>query len=241
MTPEERDLITGLFDRLKAADSPDKDREAEDLIRRQIGEHPAAPYLLTQTVLVQEQALRGAETRIATLEKQLADAQRNSAAPSSSGGSFLGRVRRPWDTAAPAPNTPSYQPPYQPQAAQPAYQPGYAAPAGGGFLQNAMATAAGVAGGALLFEGIERMMGHGSGPFGGSGFGGGGLGNGLASSPWGNAQTAPVENVTVNNYYGDAAPGGEGPQTKDADYQTADFDTTDDSDGGDSGSDVDYT
>ena len=33
-------------------------------------------------------------------------------------------------------------------------------PAGGGFLRTAMATAAGVAGGALLFEGIRGMMGH---------------------------------------------------------------------------------
>jgi hypothetical protein len=231
MTPEERDLISSLFDRLRTADSPDKDRDAEDLIRRKIGEHPAAPYLLTQTVLVQEQALRGAEARIATLEKQLTDAQRNSAAQPAGGGSFLGHVRRPWDTPAPAAAAPAYQP----QPAAPAYQPAYAAPAGGGFLQNAMATAAGVAGGALLFEGIERMMGHGSGPF-----GGGGLGSGLASSPWGNAQTAPVENVTVNNYYGDTAPGG--PQSSDASFQEADYDTTDDSDsGGDLGGDVDYT
>ena len=230
MTPEERDLISGLFDRLQAADSPDKDREAEDLIRRQVASHPAAPYLLTQTVLVQEQALRGAEARIAALEKQLADAQRNAPAAPAGGGSFLGRVRRPWDTAAPPP-APS---PYQPQPPQPAYQPAYAAPAGGGFLQNAMATAAGVAGGALLFEGIERMMGHGAGPFGGGGFGGGGL----ANSPWGNAQ-APVENVTVNNYYGDAAPDG-AEQSTQADYQTADYDTTDDS-GDSGGSDVDYT
>ena len=36
--------------------------------------------------------------------------------------------------------------------------------AGGGFLRTAMATAAGVAGGALLFEGIRGLMG--SNPFG---------------------------------------------------------------------------
>jgi hypothetical protein len=37
---------------------------------------------------------------------------------------------------------------------------------GGGFLRSAMATAAGVAGGALLFEGIRGLMG--SNPFGSS-------------------------------------------------------------------------
>ena len=40
-----------------------------------------------------------------------------------------------------------------------------AAPAGGSFLRTAMATAAGVAGGALLFQGISSLMG--SNPFGG--------------------------------------------------------------------------
>ena len=38
--------------------------------------------------------------------------------------------------------------------------------AGGGFLRSAMATAAGVAGGALLFEGIRSLMGSHPGPFG---------------------------------------------------------------------------
>src|SRR5262249_20109255 len=37
---------------------------------------------------------------------------------------------------------------------------------GGGFLRSALATAAGVAGGALLFEGIRGMLGHNPGPFG---------------------------------------------------------------------------
>ena len=34
------------------------------------------------------------------------------------------------------------------------------AAAGGGFLRSALTTAAGVAGGALLFEGIRNMFGH---------------------------------------------------------------------------------
>ncbi len=36
---------------------------------------------------------------------------------------------------------------------------------GGGFLRSALTTAAGVAGGALLFEGIRSMLGHNPGPF----------------------------------------------------------------------------
>ena len=51
-----------------------------------------------------------------------------------------------------------------------------------------MTTAAGVAGGALLFEGIEHMMGGGS---------------ALAQTPSAAPPTPVVENTTVNNYYGD--------------------------------------
>ena len=58
---------------------------------------------------------------------------------------------------------------------------------GGSFLGSMAATAAGVAGGAFLFQGIENMMGH---------HGGG------ASGLMGQNGAVPVENTTVNNYYG---------------------------------------
>jgi hypothetical protein len=64
------------------------------------------------------------------------------------------------------------------------------APPGGGFssfLGQAAATAAGVAGGEFLFQGIENMFGHH-----GGGFGGGGYAN----------EALPTEYVTINNYYG---------------------------------------
>jgi uncharacterized protein len=59
-------------------------------------------------------------------------------------------------------------------------------------LQGALTTAAGVAGGALLFQGIEGLIGHNPGPFSGALTPSGGLMGG---------QT-PVENTEViNNYY----------------------------------------
>jgi uncharacterized protein len=260
MTPEERDLVNGLFARLKAADSPDKDPEAAELIRGNVTAFPAAPYLLAQTVLVQEQALNGAQARIAALEKELADAHASRPAQSTS---FLGGLRQAfgvggvtapaasqsssgssWATRAGAAAPPAYQPQQQ-QWAQPTYAPppaygaGYGS--GGGFLRSALSTAAGVAGGALMFEGIERMLGHGVGPFGGyAGFGG---------SPWGGGM--PAENVTVNNYY-DGQPAERGdqhltdgnfanndPQVQDADYVQDDNSGSgfDDGSGGDLGGD----
>ena len=92
---------------------------------------------------------------------------------------------------------PAYQPQYQ---APPQYAaaPAYGAPAPGpspvgGFLRSAATTAAGVAAGALAFEGIESLMHGGFGHEGGGGWGGGGYGSGAP----------PVEETVINNYYDD--------------------------------------
>ncbi len=150
MQPQERELILGLFDRLRPFDSQPRDPEAERLIADAVARQPSTAYLLTQTVLVQEQALKAAQDRIAELEAKVGAGQ-----PSPG---FLGSAPRigPWGSA--------------PAAAPPARSPLQAALApqpsgGGGFLRTALTTAAGVAGGALLFEGIRNMLGHNPGPF----------------------------------------------------------------------------
>ncbi len=158
MQSEERELITGLFGRLQPFESQPRDGEAEALIKDLAVRQPAAPYLLVQTVLVQEQALKAAQERIAELEARGAGA-----APAASG--FLGSAPKisPWGApAAAAAPRPSVPPTRSPLQAAVAPQQG----GGGGFLRTAMATAAGVAGGALLFEGIRNLMGSNPGPFG---------------------------------------------------------------------------
>jgi hypothetical protein len=160
MQAEERELISGLFGRLQPFEAQPRDSEAEAMIKEGVARQPAAPYLLVQTVLVQEQALKAAQERIAELE-----AKAGGAAPAASG--FLGSAPKigPWGAAQPAapatprPSVPSTRSPLQ--AALAPQQGG-----GGGFLRTAMATAAGVAGGALLFEGIRNLMGSNPGPFG---------------------------------------------------------------------------
>ena len=154
MQAEERELITGLFGRLQPFESQPRDNEADALIKEAVGRQPAAPYLLVQAVLVQEQALKAAQERIAELEAKAG------ATPAASG--FLGSAPKigPWGApAAPPASVPSTRSPLQ--AAVSPQQGG-----GGGFLRTAMATAAGVAGGALLFEGIRNLMGSNAGPFG---------------------------------------------------------------------------
>jgi uncharacterized protein len=169
MQSEERDLIEGLFGRLKAYETQPRDPEADRLIGSLVAGQPGTPYLLIQTVLVQEHALKAAQARIAELEAKAA------ATPPPS---FLGSAPKigPWGaapSAAPA-SAPGASPAAPPPTAPPPTAPWQAsAPqqqAGGGFLRSALTTAAGVAGGALLFDGIRSMFGHSS-PFGAGSFG----------------------------------------------------------------------
>ncbi|MBI3275294.1 MAG: DUF2076 domain-containing protein, partial [Methylocystis sp.] len=86
MSPEERQLLAGLFERTRSAATAPRDQEAETFINEQIGAQPAAPYLLAQTVLVQDQALQAANQRLQELEGRIKELESQ---PRESGG-FLG-------------------------------------------------------------------------------------------------------------------------------------------------------
>ncbi len=214
MTPQEKDLITTLLTRLKSAESQGTDPEAEALIRQALAEQPDAPYFLVQTVLIQDISLHNAQNRIGGLEKELAEAKQ---APQKPAPSFLGGLfgrsdpapaepssgsvpaSGPWThAAAPAPEQPHAPPPAggYPQAGNPpAVAPGMfgGGTAGGGFLRSAAATAAGVAGGSLLFDGIRSLFGH--------SYAGGLMGN--------QGMTPGLGESVINNYYG-TDPGAQG-------------------------------
>ena len=220
MNPQEKELLTTLLDRVKNAPRQDKDPEADALIRQAMAAQPDLPYYLTQTVLIQDLSLHQAQQRIADLEKQLADAQQ---AAKPSVGSFLGGLfgsRPPAQASGPAQAGPPQAGPWtrSPQVAaappgQPYGQPGYAPQpgygqqpmggggfmgggmggAGGGFLRSAAATAAGVAGGALLFQGISSLF-----------------GNHYAGGLMSGGMTPGLGETVVNNYYGNDAGGAGG-------------------------------
>ena len=58
MYPEERQMIAGLFDRVRAAEQAPRDRDAEAYIAGRAKESPNAAYTLAQVVLVQELELK---------------------------------------------------------------------------------------------------------------------------------------------------------------------------------------
>ncbi len=200
MTPQERQMIDDLFDRLARLENAPRDPDAVAAIAQGLRQAPNAVYALVQTVLVQDEALKRANSRIQELEADGAPAQQPS-------GGFLNSMRgaifgqeqqhgsvpnvpppssRPvWNsgqvmqqTQAPGhyDQAPYGQPPSYAQ--QPSYgQPYGAAPMGGGgsFLGTAAAAAAGMIGGSLLLGSIRSMMGGSHQGFGDAA----GLGSGL--------------------------------------------------------------
>jgi hypothetical protein len=93
MNGEERQLITGLFDRMRNVGAVEKDRDAEALINQSVRQIPDAAYMLVQSVLVQEHALQQAGARIEDLEarvRELEDQASRQPAPQQTSGGFLG-------------------------------------------------------------------------------------------------------------------------------------------------------
>jgi uncharacterized protein len=214
MTPQEQEMIGDLIDRVQKTQLSEKDMDAEQMLQEGLGKNPDALYILSQTVLVQKYALEQAQAQLAQARAQMQHPEPKHA--TSFLGSLLGR------NDAPPPPPPQGYPPPPPQA-YPQYAPvggypQYGPPpmgmgGGGGFLQGAMQTAAGVAAGALAFEGIESLMhgfGHAAG-YGGQGFGGFDGGQ------------RPEE--VVNNYYGDDRGGHEasGAERAEGDRESRDF------------------
>lgn len=254
MSPEERSLLSDLFNRTRGAASTPRDPEAEDLIQRGLREQPHAAYFLAQAVIIQDQALNALTTRIQDLQQQIAELERQKPAepaqPASGGflgglsglfggGQSQGQPQRSGQlyndfahsTRQPSP-APAAQSPWGRDAA-PAGPWGQASASagGGGFLRGALTTAAGVAGGVLVADAVRDLfsphVGGSNGVF-GSNFGNGG---GLFGSG-----AAPVEETVVNNYSlnGDSGNAGDANNLQQADDQSDDGDWLDPGDDNDS-------
>jgi len=152
MTPQERQLVDDLFDRLAGLENAPRDREAERAISEGLARAPQAIYPLVQTVLVQDEALKRADARIRELTGE--------DTPGASGG-FLDSMRQAMTGRASVPSV-RQGPPGNPD---PRWNTGGAFTAagpspGGSFLGTAAASAAGVIGGALLLNSISSMFGR---------------------------------------------------------------------------------
>jgi hypothetical protein len=68
MTPQERQMVDDLFNRLSKVESASRDPDAASAIAQGLRAAPNAVYALVQTVLVQDEALKRANSRIQELE-----------------------------------------------------------------------------------------------------------------------------------------------------------------------------
>jgi hypothetical protein len=199
MTPQERQLVDDLFERLARLESAPRDPDAVAAINEGLRKAPNAVYALVQTALLQDEALKRADARIQELQAQGGAEQQQS-------GGFLDSMRDAifgqGQPRGSVPNVPPREASGRPvwnsgQAMQQAQGPGqynqppygqpYGAPqapmggGGGSFLGTAAAAAAGVVGGSLLLGSIRSMMGGSHQGFGDAA----GLGGGVEDRrPW---------------------------------------------------------
>jgi hypothetical protein len=178
MTPQERQLIDDLFDRLASLERNPRDSEAVRAINEGLRRAPNALYPLVQTTLVQDEALKRADARIRELEDELGvqpgepvkqagflDTMRDALIGKPQGS--VPEVRRapeasPWRTTT-APPGGGYggapQAPGQGSGQGYGQQQMQAPSPGGSFLGTAAATVAGVVGGAMLMNSFRGMFG----------------------------------------------------------------------------------
>lgn len=161
MNNTERDLIERLFQKINqvAAQSAPRDPQAEDLINRNVQQIPGAAYYMAQTMIVQRQALKQAEARIAQLEQHLGMQPGGQ-------GSFLAPQQGGYGQPGYDPRYGQQQPYYNDDRRGGFFGGGGGGFGGGGFLAGAAQTALGVAGGVLLgnaamslFDGVGSAAG----------------------------------------------------------------------------------
>jgi hypothetical protein len=257
MTPQERQLVDDLFDRLSKLEGAPRDPDAAAAIAQGLRSAPNAVYALVQTVLLQDEALKRANSRIQELEAGGAGEQRQS-------GGFLDSMRetifgqdqqrgsvpnvRPPDMAS-RPTWNSGQVLQQAQGPAPYNQAPYGQPygapqapmggGGGSFLGTAAAAAAGVVGGSLLLGSIRSMMGGSHQSFGDTA----GLGDKATSqTPWSDQSGSGLAREAGINDIGSSGRGADDNSraglfdsaSNDDDHDDADLDSDDFNGDGDS-------
>ena len=159
MDHTERQIIDELFGKLRQAETQagPRDGQAEAHIRDQIARQPAAPYLMAQTIVMQEQALAASQARVEELERQA----RQRPSGGFLGGLFGGGSRSAVPAGVNVSGIPGAGPFGQAGGPDPRFA-AYANPnqqrPGGGFMAGAMQTAMGVAGGMLIGSALSSAF-----------------------------------------------------------------------------------
>lgn len=190
MNTQEREQLGNFLQQLAQAQASQKDEEALAMINSTVARQPDAAYLLVQRALILDGALKNAQAQIAQLTNELAQSKATAPAANFLDANAWGRS--PAGSATmPVPPGPAMAPASTPglPAASPMGAPasGFQAPS---FLTSMATTAAGVAAGAFLFQGVNHLL--------------GGHGN---ASPL-SASSVPTDTTIINNYFDPPGSGG---------------------------------
>ena len=180
MNEQEREVIADIFRRLEQVANEPRDAEAERFIAEKLRQQPYASYAMAQTIFIQERALTNLQAEVESLGAEVEEArrraagerwhsvvafrrrvstrganQRRTASDASSRGLPVGRAfgasggarrsgsARIWWAAS------IHSGPWGNQMGQ---------SRGGGFLQGALSTAAGVAGGMMMANALDQRV-----------------------------------------------------------------------------------
>ena len=222
MTPNELADLNLLLEQLIRARGVRKDPDADALIQRALDLQPDAGYLLVQRVLIMEQALDQARARLQAVQAPASQPQNPGVStPAPNMDSTVGALARGLNTRdAGTPSATAFGRSAEPAPAPaPVVDPnrGFGQqPARSSWLGNIASTAAGVAAGAFLFQGVESLLGH---------------HGGLSGSDTHPAQALDDNNAGREQHFSDAA------LNSDDDLLAPDDDSLD----ADSGSDSDFS
>ncbi|QCI24275.1 DUF2076 domain-containing protein [Buchnera aphidicola (Muscaphis stroyani)] len=159
MKDEEKNLIENLFHRLKNTElnSANRDQSADNLIQKLVRKQPFSSYYMTQTILIQEAAIKKMSLKIEELNKKV---ENNNLEKTKKQPSFLSSFFK----NSPSSDLTSHnqnnvwknkESPLQYHAS-----PVVSAPRSSGFLGNALQTAMGVAGGMVLGNMLMNVFDH---------------------------------------------------------------------------------
>jgi len=163
MTPQERQRVAELFERLAQLENSPREREAEELIMEGLRYAPNSPYAMVQTILIQEEALERANGRIQELELRAESAPAETSAGGfldSLRGAFGGNAGTPQRVSVPsAGRRPMGVPPGFRANAAAGNQPQQEIGRGGGFVGQAASIAAGVVVGSMVADALRGQFG----------------------------------------------------------------------------------
>lgn len=153
MNTNEMKLLSDLSDQLKSMNitSSEKDVDADKIIQASIAPVPEALYKLVQVALVQHIAIEQLRNQVLQLKTTLQS--QTQASPSTPKG-FLDGLKETFLGKPSTPISPAYTQPQPSMMTPPQPAPLHSS----GFLGQAMAVGAGVAGGMLLGNAIESLF-----------------------------------------------------------------------------------